>query len=185
MLKKRLKIIYVIKKRNARYLKNTHKFGIEVNKSVARAYALDENNGNTLWVDVIANYMKDVSPAFRKLDIGEIVPIGYQCLNCRILFDVKMEYFHRKARLVAVGHVTEPQSNITYASVVSRETVSNSLKLASLNNFPVKVADIQNAYITAPFVEKIWKVLGPDFGEDAGRKAILVRAIYGLKSSGS
>ena len=62
--------------------------------------------------------MKDVSPAFRKLDIGEIVPIGYQCVNCRIIFDVKMEYFHRKARLVAVGHVTEPQSNITYASVV-------------------------------------------------------------------
>ena len=31
--------------------------------------------------------------------------------------------------------------------------------------------------------ENIWTFLGQDFGEDAGRKAIVVRALYGLKSA--
>ena len=48
-------------------MKKTHKFGIEVTKSVAQAYDLDKKNGNTLWVDNIAKDMKDASPAFNNL----------------------------------------------------------------------------------------------------------------------
>ena len=59
------------------HLHKTHKFGIEVHKSVAQAYALDENNDNTLWGDDITKYMKDVSHASRKLQNGVIVSIGY------------------------------------------------------------------------------------------------------------
>ena len=43
---------------------------------------------------------------------------------------------------MTVGHVTYPPSTITYESVVSRETDSIALKLASLNYFPVTLADI-------------------------------------------
>ena len=46
MLKKRLRIIFHVKNMNAPYLKKTHSFGIEVPKLVAKAYALDEDNGN-------------------------------------------------------------------------------------------------------------------------------------------
>ena len=49
----------------------------------------------------------------------------------------------------------------------------------------MKAADIMNAYITAPTKEKIWTTLGPEFGNDADKKAIIVRALYGLKSSGA
>jgi hypothetical protein len=42
-----------------------------------------------------------------------------------------------------------------------------------------------NAYIQAPVTEKIWTTLGSEFGEDAGNMAIIIRAIYGLKSSGA
>ena len=59
------------------------------------------------------------------------------------------------------------------------------LTLAGLNNLQVKVSDIENAYITAPCTEKIWTVLGPEFGSDAGKTAIVVRALYGLKSAGA
>ena len=104
-MKKRLRIIYIVKNRNASYLKKTHKFGIEVPKYVAQTYVLDKKNVNTLWSDAISKEMKDVSPAFRKLYNGDIVPIGYQRVNCHMIFDVKMEYFRRKARLVARGHV--------------------------------------------------------------------------------
>ena len=80
--------------------------------------------------------------------------------------------------------VDNPET-ITYAGEVSRETVRIALKLASLNDLPVKVAYIQNSYTTAPTTEKIWKVLGQAFGENYGRKATVVQSLYGLKSAGS
>ena len=46
--------IYFVKNKNARYLKKTHKFGIEVSKSVSKEYSLHENNVNTLWEDEIS-----------------------------------------------------------------------------------------------------------------------------------
>ena len=54
VLKKRLRIICLVKKRNAQYIKKTHKFGIEVHKPVAQSYDLDKKNGNNLWVDEIS-----------------------------------------------------------------------------------------------------------------------------------
>ena len=33
--------------------------------------------------------------------------------------------------------------------------------------------------------EKIWTYLGPEHGNDEGKKAIIVREIYGLKPSGA
>ena len=66
VLKKRFRIISLVKKRNDFYRKKTHKFGIEVPKSVAQAYALDKKNINTLLEDSISKEMKDVSPALKK-----------------------------------------------------------------------------------------------------------------------
>ena len=73
---------------------------------------------------------------------------------------------------------------LTYASVVSRDTVRIALTMAALNDLSVKTADIQNAYIKAPCTEKVYTTLGDEFGEDAGKEALVVRALYGLKSSG-
>jgi hypothetical protein len=68
-----------------------------------------------------------------------------------MVYDVKMENFQRKARLVAGGHMTEVTSaTMTYASVVSRESVRIALTLVALNDLEVKTADIENAYLTAP-----------------------------------
>ena len=49
----------------------------------------------------------------------------------------------------------------------------------------VKASDIMNAYVTAPIPENIWTLLDPEFGDNSGNKAIIVRALYGLKSSGA
>ena len=57
--------------------------------------------------------------------------------------------------------------------------------MAALNDLEVKVGDVLNAYITAPITEKVWTVLGAEFGSDAGKSAIVVRALYGLKSAGA
>ena len=40
--------------------------------------------------------MKDMIPAFMKIDNGEILPIGYQHVNFHMVFDIKTEYFYRK-----------------------------------------------------------------------------------------
>ena len=63
---------------------------------------------------------------------------------------------------------------------MSRETVRIALTLAALNGLEVKCGDAMNAYIQAPVTEKIWTTLGSEFGDDAGKQAIIVRAIYGL-----
>ncbi len=101
-----------------------------------------------------------------------------------MVFDVKMEDFQRKAQLVAGGHMTKAPPTITYASVVSQETVCLALTIAALNDLEVKVGDVLNAYISAPITETVWKILGPEFGPNAGEIPIIVRALYGLKSSG-
>ena len=81
---------------------------------------------------------------------GHVAPNGYQKIPCHMVFDIKMEDFRRKARLVAGGHMTGAPATITYASVVSRETVRLALTIAALNDLEVKVGDVLNAYITAP-----------------------------------
>ena len=48
ILKKILRTISLVNKRNSRYLKKTDKFGIEVSKSVVQVYDMDKNNGNSL-----------------------------------------------------------------------------------------------------------------------------------------
>ena len=100
-----------------------------------------------------------------------------------MIFDVKMEDFCHKSRLLLGGHLIEPLATITYASIVSRDTVGINLELVSLNDFSVKVADIQNDYITAPVTEKIWTVMIRDSGEDYVRKAIVLCDLYGLNST--
>ncbi len=56
--------------------------------------------------------------------------------------------------------------------------------MAASNAVNVMTAGIMNAHITAPNKEKIWMQFGPKFGKDKGHKAIVVRALYGLKSAG-
>ena len=87
--------------------------------------------------------------------------------------------------MVAGGHMTTDPAAVTYAIVFSRETVCIALILTALNDLGVKCVDGLNAYITAPVKQKIWTYLGPEHGDDEGKKAIIVRALYGLKSSGA
>ncbi len=83
-----------------------------------------------------------------------------------MIFDIKIEDFRQKARLVAGGHWTEAPATITYASVVSRGTMRLALTIVSLNDLKVKVGNVLNTYITAPVKENVWTVLGPEFGHE-------------------
>jgi hypothetical protein len=175
-------IIAAIKQRRN---KKNEKFGIKIPRTWEEAVKLDKENGDTQWQDAIRVEMSKVRIAFKILNEDEKIPPGYQQIRCHIIFDIKIEDFRRKARLVAGGHTTDAPPVLTCSSVVSRESVRIALTVAALNALQVKSSDIENAYLTAPVSEKIWTVLGPEFGEDAGKKALIVRSLYGLKSSGA
>ncbi len=113
VLCKREHIIALVKKQTTRFLKKTHKFGVEVPRSVAEAYTLDKKNGNTLWADSIAKEMMNVRTAFKILANGDKVPIGFQRMRCHMIFDIKMEDLRRKSRLVAGGHTTDAPATTT------------------------------------------------------------------------
>lgn len=147
------------------------------------ALQFDKESGTTYWFDAIKKEMTQILPAVNILGDGCKAPVGYQRIPCHIIFDVKMD-FSRKARFVAGGHVTDPPSTQTYASVVSRESVRIAFLIAALNDLDVMSADVQGAYLNAPCKEKVYTICGLEFGtEFYGRVAVIVKALYGLKTS--
>ena len=56
------------------------------------------------------------------------------------------------------------------------------LLMAALNDLNVKVGDVLNAYITAPITEKVWTVLGPEFGcEDSYTESLCCDSAFAHK----
>ena len=76
-----------------------------------------------------------------------------------------MDFTH-KARLVAGGHTTEVTEISNYSSVVSRESVRIAMIIAALNDLKLETGDIHNAYLTAPCLEEVYTICGPEFGPD-------------------
>ena len=68
--------------------------------------------------------------------------------------------------------------------MVSKDSIRLAFLAAALNDLDVLAANIQNAYLTSPTMEKVYTIAGPEFGSDAGRPAVIMRALYGLRSSG-
>jgi hypothetical protein len=106
----------------------------------------------------IALEIKYVVVAFQDLLENEKVPIGYHLMKCHMIFDVKVGSMKRKARFVTVGHMTEPPPSLTYASIVSRESVLLGLLNPALNGLSILSADIQNAYLSSPCEEQIYTI---------------------------
>ena len=191
VIRKRNRMINKVKKK---YWRTTHKFGIRLPKTVAEAFQIDKENGNTYWADAIAKEMSKAKVAYIPIEGATPEEVrankvdqlrGFQEIKCRIIFDVKMD-FTRKARFVAGGHMTETPNSLTYSSVVSRESVKIAFLIAALNDLDLMSCDIGNAYLNAKCRERIWFVAGAECGPDLqGCVCKLVRALYGLKSSGA
>jgi hypothetical protein len=139
-LKKRNRIILAVSKN---YHKREYKYGFLIPRTVEEAMKLDKENGNTLWMDSVDTEMSAVKVAFKVLGDDDVVPPGYtEVKQSHLIFTIKMEDFRRKSRYVAGGHTVDAPATLTYASVVSRETVRIALTLAALNALEVKASDI-------------------------------------------
>ena len=169
---------------NTRVRRKGRKFGIKIPTSVKEARDFDEENGNSLWMDALNKEMFEVGVAFKILDDEEHIPVGYSKSSGHLIFDVKMD-FTRKARWVKDGHKTPDLEDSKYAGVVSRESVRIALTYAAVHGVDVLAADIRNAYLQAPTSEKHYIICGEEFGiENIGKRAIIVRALYGGKAAG-
>ena len=190
-LRKRNRIISKVK---SKYWDTTHKFGIRLPKSVEEALEIDRVTQTDYWRKAINKEMTKVKIAWKTHD-GDVTPqdvrngkvpdmIGYQEIGCHLVFEIKMD-FTRKTRYVAGGHTTVAPPWQTYSSVVSRDSVRLGFLIAALNGLDLIACDLENAYLNAPCREKIWFEGGIECGEDAGKVLIVVRALYGLRGSGS
>ena len=126
-----------------------------------------------------------VYAAFDIKEKGTKPPVGYAYIGVHMIFGIKMENFQFKAHLVANGNKTGALSSLTYASVMSRESMRIALMLATQNRLQVKTSDVENAYLTTPTEEKLYTILGPEFGEYEGKTAVICQALYGAKSAGA
>ena len=77
-MKKRDSTISLVKKRQMRYLKKTHKFGIDIPKIVKKASELDAKNGDTKWMDAFSKEMTNLRVAFDILKDGDRAPIFHK-----------------------------------------------------------------------------------------------------------
>ena len=141
---------------------------------VQNAMDLDRKNGDTFWMDLLVKEMGQLNIAFQYLEFGEKAPPDgwFEALG-HIISDVKMD-FTRKARWVKDGHKTPDSTTLSFADVVSCESIWIALTYAGLLGLPVIGGDIQNAYLQAPSSEKHCIVCGPEFGaENVGRVALI------------
>ena len=161
-----------IKQRNtiiskmARRVRKRMKFGIDIPATYEEAVALDKKNGNTLWQDATRKEMNNVEIAFKFLDDGTKVPIGFKKITCHLIFDVKFD-LTRKARYVGGGHLTNVSPSLSYSSVVSRDSVRIMFLIAALNDLDIKMCDIGNAYLNAETRERLWFQAGQKWGSKA------------------
>ncbi len=78
-------------------------------------------------------------------------------------------------------------AHTTFSSVASRDSIRLGFLIAAINGLDVLAGDIGNAFLNAPNREKVHVTCGKElFGpEHEGKTAVVVRALYGLKSAGA
>ena len=163
-----------------------YKFGVQVPRDSREARYLEKKEGHTHWAGaerVEINQLFDYN-TFKDLGLRAPVPEGYQRIKCHFVYDMKHDG-RFKARLVAGGHMTEPGKDESYSGVVSLRTMRLALIAGELNNLNLMVGDIGNAYLESYTREKVVFTAGPEFGDLAGHTLMIVKALYGLRTSGA
>ena len=146
---------------------------------------LDATSGNTKWKDTINTELVQIIEykTFEDKGKGAKVLMDYKLIWCHFVFDVKHNGRY-KARYIAGGHLTDPPLDSVYSGVVSLRSLRLMIFPAELNSLQLYTADVGNAYLEAKTREKVCVYGGPDLGLER-HQLVIVRALYGLKSSGT
>ena len=100
-----------------------------------------------------------------------------------MVFELKQD-LRRKARLVIQGFRVDPKLLSTRATVVKGISVRLLDVIAHRDGLKTLCGDIGNAFIQATTKEQVWTKCGKEWGKKyAGKKAIIVKSLYGLTTS--
>jgi hypothetical protein len=162
-----------------------YKYGYEIPKSYEHATRLDAQAGNTQWQDATALEMAQLHEYDTFKDCGHRgdPPKGFKKIRTHVVFDCKHDGRH-KARMVADGHLTDVPLDSVYSGVISLRGLRTLVFLAELNGLDTWATDIGNAYLEAETKERLYIIAGAEFGELEGHTLVIVKALYGLRSSG-
>ena len=97
--------------------------------------------------------------AFKSPSKGGRKSKNHVMIRVHLVYNVKQDE-RCKARLVAGGHMTGPNTNTYYSSAVSLRAMRMMIFLAELNGMELIAADIGNAYLEASTNEKICFIAG-------------------------
>eukprot|EP00934_Nitzschia_sp_Nitz4_P009388 Nitzschia sp. Nitz4//scaffold547_size3361//334//3245//NITZ4_009269-RA/size3361-snap-gene-0.1-mRNA-1//-1//CDS//3329554282//9378//frame0 len=162
-------------------------YGFQVPRNHKEAVELDTKNGNTKWQDAEKLELQQLYEYETFQDIGhksrQSIPKGYKMIRVHFVYATKHDG-RFKARLVAGGHLTDTPLQSVYSGVVSTRNLRMVVFLAELNSLLLWSTDVGNAYLEAYTQEKICIIAGPEFGSLQGHILIIIKALYGLKSSG-
>ena len=88
-------------------LNNNYKFGVQVPLCSTKELFLHDKNNHQLWEKVIRKEIKEIDSLNTSIiqELKENIPNDLKFIPVHLVLDVKY-YGRRKARLVAVGHLT-------------------------------------------------------------------------------
>ena len=81
------------------------------------------------------------------------------------------------------GNLNHPPMSMTYASVVSRDSVHLAFLILTLNYLDILSCDIQNVYLNTLSKEEVFFYVSDEWKSVQGKVDNIVRALYGLKPS--
>jgi len=184
------KVIRMVNEAKRKSYKNSpvYMYGHQVPRNHEQAVELDLANGNTKWQDS-EKLERDQLWEYNTFDDrghkskATLPGPGYKKITLHFVYAVKHDGRY-KSRIVAGGHLTDAPIESVYSGVVSLRGVRFVIFLAELNELEVWQTDVGNAYLEAYTKEKVFVIAGPEFAEREGNLLVIVKALYGLKSSG-
>jgi hypothetical protein len=116
---------------------------------------------------------------------GDKCPDGYQEIKLKIVYTNSPEGVI-KARCCAVGCGVDSGNLNRYFCVVDHSHARAVMTVALANGLQIRVVDVKSAYVTCRAEENVWvRALPAEFGEHAGKAAIVEGNLYGLNTAGA
>lgn len=163
-------------------------YGIRVPSGSKQAQQFELEDG-TFWAaaakEECVDKLCDKYKVFNIGDKGDPCPEGYQEIKLKIVYTNSPEG-KIKARCCAVGCGVDSGDLNRYFCVVDHVHARAVMTVALANGLQIRVVDVKSAYVTCRAKEKVWiRSLPAEFGEHAGKAAIVEGNLYGLNTAGA
>ena len=118
-------------------------------------------NNNDLWYQYEKQELDQLYEygTFRSQGLNKSTRKGYTHINVHMVYDIK-KYGRRKAILVSGVHLTGPNNDTYYSSVVSLISMRMVMFIGELDGLEIHTGDIGNSYLEANTDERYFFTSG-------------------------